>query len=168
MSLHRGRNKTYFTRKQMDWRSYLDLAFLGCGCWPLTHDAVSAQIVNFVVITKHTSLLRIFCALTFGSEVFKDFKWLWYLKMVIFMLGKLQMFQNGVLRDLHWKLKCCYNHSFAVVLSRLSCQRIAVPLCHWFINRYWSSGILAGPETLLINVRSISALSFRFVWTLLR
>lgn len=87
--------------------------------------------------------------------------------MVVFMLGKLQMFQNEVLRDLHWKLKCFYNHSFAVVLSRLSCQQIAVPLCHWFINRYWSSGILAGPETLLINVRSISALSFRFVWTLL-
>lgn len=63
--------------------------------------------------------------------------------------------------------ECLYNRSFAVVLSRLSCQQIAVPLCHWFINRYWSSGIVASPEYLLINVRSISVLSFRFGWTLL-
>lgn len=60
--------------------------------------------------------------------------------------------------------ECLYNHSFAVVLSRLSCQQIAVPLCHGFINRYGSSEILAGTESLLINVRSISALPFRFSW----
>lgn len=63
--------------------------------------------------------------------------------------------------------ECLCNRSFAVVLSRLSCQQIAVPLCHWFINRYWSSGIVAGPQYLLINVRSRSVLSFRFGWTLL-
>lgn len=60
--------------------------------------------------------------------------------------------------------ECLYNHSFAVVLSRLSCQQIAVPLCHGFINRYGSSEILAGTESLLINVRYISALPFRFSW----
>lgn len=61
--------------------------------------------------------------------------------------------------------ECLYNHSFAVVLSRLSCQQIAVPLCHGFINRYGSSEILVGTESLLINVRSISALPFRFSWS---
>lgn len=115
-------------------------------------------------------LPRIFCALTSGSEVFKDFSVAVRTQngQILIRLANFRCFkmdcQQIYTRNSN---ECLYNHSFAVVLSRLSCQQIAVPLCHWFINRYWSSGILTGPESLLINVRSISALSFRFGWTLL-
>lgn len=117
---------------------------------------------------NNTLLMKSFSTLTADSEAFTGFYlaistqnglffFMYLMSFRCFEMECQQIYSGN-------SNECLYNHSFAVVLSRLSCQQIAVPLCHGFINRYGSSEILAGTESLLINVRSISALPFRFSW----
>lgn len=117
---------------------------------------------------NNTLLMKSFSTLTADSEAFTGFYlaistqnglffFMYLMSFRCFEMECQQIYSGN-------SNECLYNHSFAVVLSRLSCQQIAVPLCHGFINRYGSSEILAGTESLLINVRYISALPFRFSW----